>query len=238
MTFIERYSSQRCLTAAALLGLGAVALALQLSGPLNAQSNNNATYTAAQAEAGRNAYSQTCASCHGPNTDDGEFAPPLKGTSFMQKYAGKPVNELVNYMTSRMPPGNPGSLGAPVYGQIAAFVFQQNGAAPDNAELPTDARQLATLVFPGAGAPGGRGSRGPGPGPGGGLTPGVRLPPPPAKTNPLDKITPVSDAMLQNPPPGDWLTWRRGFEPPQADHKDECQPPARGLDVDVAARRK
>ena len=54
--------------------------------------------------------------------------------------------------------------------------------------------------------------RGPSAGPGGGLTPGVKLPPAPAKANPLDKITPVSDAMLQNPPAGDWLTWRRGFD--------------------------
>jgi alcohol dehydrogenase (cytochrome c) len=212
MTPAEGYGNQRCRAVAALLGLGAAALALQSSGPLRAQSNNNAAYTAVQAEAGGNAYSQTCASCHGPNTDDGEFGPPLKGAGFLQKYAGKPVSELVNYMTSRMPPGNPGSLGSPVYVQLAAFVLQQNGAAPSNAELPADARQLAALSFPGAGAPGGRGGRGPGPGPGGGLTPGVRLPPPPVKTNPLDKITSVSDAMLQNPAPGDWLTWRRGFD--------------------------
>ena len=58
----------------------------------------------------------------------------------------------------------------------------------------------------------GRAARGPAGGPGGGLTPGVPLPPSPAKTNPLDKITPVSDAMLQSPPAGDWLTWRRGFD--------------------------
>jgi len=58
----------------------------------------------------------------------------------------------------------------------------------------------------------GAAGRGPAAGPGGGLTAGVKLPPSPAKANPLDKITPVSDAMLQNPPAGDWLTWRRGFD--------------------------
>ena len=26
---------------------------------------------------------------------------------------------------------------------------------------------------------------------------------------PLDKLTPVTDEMLRNPPPGDWLNWRR-----------------------------
>lgn len=155
---------------------------------LNAQSE--------QASAGRVAYAQSCASCHGPNTDDGEFAPPLKGAAFMQKFAGKPASELISYITSKMPPGNPGSLGTAAYTQIAAFLLQQNGAQP------------------GAAGPAGpaASTRGRGPGPGGGLTPGVKLPPPPTKTNPLDKITPVSDAMLQNPPAGDWLTWRRDFD--------------------------
>jgi alcohol dehydrogenase (cytochrome c) len=52
------------------------------------------------------------------------------------------------------------------------------------------------------------------PGPGGGLSP-LAPPPPPApvkRANPLDKITPVTDAMLQNPPAGEWLTWRRTYD--------------------------
>jgi glucose dehydrogenase len=42
-----------------------------------------------------------------------------------------------------------------------------------------------------------------------------------SQPNPLDQITPVTDAMLREPPPGDWLLWRRtyndqGFSPLQA----------------------
>ena len=29
---------------------------------------------------------------------------------------------------------------------------------------------------------------------------------------PLDRLTPVTDAMLRNPPPGDWLHWRRTYD--------------------------
>ena len=29
---------------------------------------------------------------------------------------------------------------------------------------------------------------------------------------PLDKLTPVTDEMLRNPPPGDWLHWRRTYD--------------------------
>ena len=52
----------------------------------------------------------------------------------------------------------------------------------------------------------------PNPGPSGGLSPNATLPPFPGKPNPLDKITPVTDAKLMNPPPGDWLTWRRTYD--------------------------
>ena len=52
----------------------------------------------------------------------------------------------------------------------------------------------------------------PGGGPGGGLSPYATLPPAPAKPNPLAKITPVTDANLMNPPPGEWLNWRRTYD--------------------------
>src|ERR1700691_3596799 len=52
----------------------------------------------------------------------------------------------------------------------------------------------------------------PPPGPGGGISPFVTLPPAPSKPSPLDQLTPVSDALLNNPPPGDWLTWRRTYD--------------------------
>ena len=29
---------------------------------------------------------------------------------------------------------------------------------------------------------------------------------------PLDRLTPVTEAMLRNPPPGDWLHWRRTYD--------------------------
>jgi len=52
----------------------------------------------------------------------------------------------------------------------------------------------------------------PNPGPSGGLAPGVSLPASPARVNPLDKITPVTDAKLAAPPIEDWLTWRRTYD--------------------------
>ncbi len=54
--------------------------------------------------------------------------------------------------------------------------------------------------------------------PGGPLTTGVELPRWNAPANALDKLVPVTDELLANPSPNDWLSWRRtlddlGFSP-------------------------
>ena len=41
---------------------------------------------------------------------------------------------------------------------------------------------------------------------------GLRAQQPAAPAPPVPKITPVTDAMLQNPDPGDWLMWRRTLD--------------------------
>ncbi len=54
--------------------------------------------------------------------------------------------------------------------------------------------------------------------PGGPVTPGVELPNWPAAASRLERSSPVTDEMLTNPSPSDWLSWRRtrdglGFSP-------------------------
>jgi len=177
-------------------------------GGRGAASPSDALFTSAQAVAGKAAYQRNCASCHGANVDDGSTAPPLRGAAFLGKYAGKPAADLFTYVSTKMPPANPGSLAGTEYARIIAYVLQQNGFATGRREFSSDSAALASVTIPAP--PGGRG--GGGAGGSGGLSPGVKLPPPPKKANPLDKITPVTDAMLQNPPTGEWLTWRRGFD--------------------------
>ena len=48
--------------------------------------------------------------------------------------------------------------------------------------------------------------------PGGGVARDTVLPPWPVARNPLDTISPVTDAMLARPAPGEWLTWRRTYD--------------------------
>src|SRR5271170_6824504 len=94
------------------------------------------TFTAAQATEGQSAYAQNCGGCHGRGLDDGEFAPPLKGTAFSQQWGGKTVGELFTYISTKMPPSNAGGLGDETYRQIAAFVLQSNTIPLDAKTLP------------------------------------------------------------------------------------------------------
>src|SRR5690349_20955989 len=78
--------------------------------------------------AARASYQRNCADCHGANVDDGT-APPLRGAAFLGKYAGKPAADLFTYVSTKMPPANPGSLAGAEVAQIIAYVLQQSSFA-------------------------------------------------------------------------------------------------------------
>lgn len=168
-------------------------------------------YSAGQAERGRATYTTFCAACHGPNLGGGQFGPPLRGVNFRQRWAAQPVADLFEQVRN-MPPGAGHSQSDAVYADVLALVLSENGIAAGDQALPADLAQLQAMVMPGQAQPGGRIP------PGGGITPGYKLPFWPTPANPLDVITPVTDALLTTPPPGSWLQWRRtwdakGFSP-------------------------
>ena len=181
----------------------AVALALltlRLAGSIAAQSLVAPTFTTGQQSAGDAIYQERCASCHGKNLDDGEFGPPLKGVEFRSAWFGRPADVLFTKIET-MPPAASGSLGAEKHASLLAYLMAQNQLIASAKSLPSAVDQLKAMLLPGATG-----------GPSGGLSPNAVLPPAPAIVNPLDKYTPVTDALLQNPPSGEWPTWRRGYD--------------------------
>src|SRR5277367_2854920 len=101
-------------------------------------SRNIATFTAGQAAQGKTAYGKSCASCHGQNLNGGEFANALRGPSFSQSWGGKSAESLFTYITTKMPPANPGELDAQTTAQVIAYILQGNGVQPGEKALPTD----------------------------------------------------------------------------------------------------
>ncbi len=182
--------------AAAAMGM----LGVQLAVHLQAQALTAPSFTPAQVTAGQATYRQSCASCHGANLDDGEFAPPIRGAEFRQAWFGRSADILFEKIES-MPPTAPGSLGAQRYSEVMAYVLSQNALAAADKPLPTDVAALKSILLPGFAG-----------GPSGGLSGGVTIPAGPNRANPLDRYTPVTDAVLANPAAGEWPSWRRGYD--------------------------
>ncbi len=157
------------------------------------------SYTAEQAERGRAAYEQTCAMCHGEHLDDGPLGAPLKGPLFIGKFGGKSADTLYTVASTTMPSAAPGSLAADVYAALVAYLLEQNDIVAGEQPLPADVAQLAKMRLPAGGfsimafSP---------------YTPQAPL----DKADPFAHYRPVTEGLLQDPPPGEWLAWRRTYD--------------------------
>lgn len=171
------------------------------------QAVSPAVYSAGQASAGEAAYQASCASCHVADLTGRNEAPPLAGANFMTTWRGRTIKDLVDYMQATMPPGQP-SLAEGTYVNIAAFILQANGAAAG-----AQALQASTATPIGSVATGQRAAAAPRPPAAGPARPAG--PPPPrglSVTGEVKNYVPVTDAMLTNPDPGDWLMARRNYQ--------------------------
>ncbi|MXY16050.1 MAG: cytochrome c, partial [Acidobacteria bacterium] len=106
---------------------GAAALIIAIGGaPAAAQPAPSASYTAAQAAAGRDAYANNCAECHLDNLRGG-FGPALAGPNFTSVWGGQSARALFEQTRATMPPGAEASLGDAVYLEIVAYILPANG---------------------------------------------------------------------------------------------------------------
>jgi alcohol dehydrogenase (cytochrome c) len=156
------------------------------------------SFTVEQATAGRAAYEQACATCHGANLRQLPNA-LLAGPEFLARWGNRGTNELIAQARSTMPPESPGGLPSETYSSIVAYLFEANGGMPDAEPVSasTAARVgeglsgLLTLVAPSPAEP-----QGP---------TGVTV----AGTVP--RFVPVTDEMLRNPDAADWPMLRRDY---------------------------
>jgi S-disulfanyl-L-cysteine oxidoreductase SoxD len=104
-------------------------------------------YTAAQAERGRNAYTQSCASCHADDLRGRSTAPSLIEESFLFLWSDMSVGDLFERTRMLMPSDRPGSLSRETYADIIAFIAQKNGFPAGSAELGTDVEALKQILI-------------------------------------------------------------------------------------------
>ncbi len=164
-----------------------------------------ASYTAAEADAGRAAYDRACASCHMPNLSGSFEAPELAGPTFRGAWGSQSVEALIERVGTTMPPDTPGSLAPVEYARIVAYILQANGLAAGDVPLSGTPVSAAApggdTAAPPAAAPLAALSGRPGAG-----RDGTRL------LRSIRERPPVTDAMLRDPDPNDWLMYRRTYD--------------------------
>ena len=104
-------------------------------------------YTAAQAERGRMAYTQSCASCHGEDLRGRSTAPSLVEESFLFLWSDMSVGDLFERTRMLMPSDRPGSLSREAYADIIAFIAQKNGFPSGSAELSVDIEAMKRIAI-------------------------------------------------------------------------------------------
>jgi len=159
--------------------------------------------TTQQAEAGRTLFQTRCASCHATDLGGGE-GPQLAGANFMGGWGTRTARELIATIRTTMPPANPGSLDDAASINLAAFILAANGDTPG--DQPLTAGSTITIRSVATGRPaialqaGGQAAAvlsGP---------KGITV------TGEVKNYVPVTDAMLRDPDPGDWLMIRRNYQ--------------------------
>src|SRR5262245_21724383 len=116
----------------------------------NPQPTAAGVYTAAQAQAGQTAYTQTCAGCHSSDFRGSGDAPAVAGPDFTAKWGPRAANDLFTYLVQSMPPTSPGSLGEAGTLNVTAYLLQINGAPagqqPQQALTPTVSTPISALL--------------------------------------------------------------------------------------------
>jgi alcohol dehydrogenase (cytochrome c) len=169
-------------------------------------------FTAEQAANGRSAYQIHCASCHRPDLRGSGEASPLAGGNFMTAWADRSPHDLFERIQGSMPPGAAGTLGETTYLSIVAYILQANGSSPGPQALTASTAQRIGSVA--SGQPPAQAAELPAPAAGGRGRGDEQAARPKGLTvaGEVKNYVPVTEAMLKNPDPGDWLMVRRNYQ--------------------------
>ena len=115
---------------------GLIFVAFVMAGVSTAQTPRrtvwDGVYTEAQATRGMTAYGQSCSGCHALAA---QGKAPLVGDAFWKSFSQKSVGDLLEFVSSYMPNGAPGSLSESAYQDIVALMLKSNGFPAGSAEL-------------------------------------------------------------------------------------------------------
>ena len=153
---------------------------------------------AGQAGAGVDDYALHCAACHGAQMQGSALGPVLSGAGFMGRFGQQTPVDFFNYLKGSMPPGGNAGISDETYFNIVAHIMRTMGVTDANPALDAQA-DYAMLSFAEGGNPVIRQAE-------------PERPTGVVRSGTVENFTPISDAMLIDPAPGDWPMLRRNFQ--------------------------
>lgn len=96
-------------------------------------------FSAAQAQQGGDLYASLCQSCH--------TAVSHTGAPFRNKWVGRPLADLFEYIRNEMPKSEPGSLTDEEYTIVLAYLLRMNGMPAGRQLLSSDPAALRAIAI-------------------------------------------------------------------------------------------
>ena len=87
-------------------------------------------YSQAQADKGEEMYYGVCIACH----PKGYYT----GDNFKKNWSGRPLSDLYDWVKTKMPKSDPGSLTPAQSVQVMAYILQENKMPAGQTPMPTD----------------------------------------------------------------------------------------------------
>jgi mono/diheme cytochrome c family protein len=100
-------------------------------------STASGVYSDEQAKRGEETYMSICTGCHTGTT----YASQM----FKTTWTGRPLSELFELISTKMPEDDPGSLTPKEYAQVVAYILKINKMPPGKNELPSDMEALKQI---------------------------------------------------------------------------------------------
>jgi len=124
---------------AALVAVAAVSRSAgaQSAGPNGTRSTSAGVYTDEQASRGRDMYAMQCKSCHTPASHT--------GVVFANSWDRRPLSDLYQFIVTRMPKNEPGSLQPDEYADVLAYLLKLNELPSGSEPLPADSVALKKI---------------------------------------------------------------------------------------------
>jgi mono/diheme cytochrome c family protein len=124
----------------AVLGAAALGLAVTLAAQTRARTVRDGVFSQAQVERGSRVFGSICTNCH-------ELAEFTAEGAYLEEVEGESLWETFDFVSTKMPDDDPGSLRPEEYAAVLAYIFSVYGLPSGDAELSVDQPSLEAITI-------------------------------------------------------------------------------------------